>query len=541
PVMEYLISKGMTAQAAAGIYGNLYAESSCRPEARNDANKEVGIAQETGGGYDRYLAYAKEHGKAWDDLYCQLDYILDNCQTNRFKWQAKVDGDKTQQYGSVTRMRYYGYTVSLISWEKFCRTTDVSQAASSFLAIYEDCLYEWTAEAYGRPSLESWIQEQVSNRSMYAIKAYDEYKEYKSMKDYIQSDPSWGSHPYAGENMAVAGCGPTSCADVVSLITNQIPPDVADYITRIGGASNGYGTYWEGITAACQHYGMETKQLNSSSLYGTVDSAAEKEFLSKMKTGDYVGILLMGNGFFCKGGHYIAVEYVLDDNTIKVLDVAYSPRSVKVNWYATAPAGASGNAVGLNVPYFRGRVKVFYLIRKEKPEVKPVVKTDPTTYVTTFRQIKYGDKNMPEIYIWKEFMIAEGLYSGKLDFTFDAELDKATRTWQKSHTDWETKKPLAVDGVVGPCSWRRAMHMKGSQNGSKITFILREKFPGEHGTTCRFTQKVERARGMYKAAIDDDNGNANQAGNVAYKTARGFKERSGKITVEMLRDMCGGC
>lgn len=361
------------------------------------------------------------------------------------------------------------------------------------------------------------------------------------MKDYIQSDPRWGGHPYAGENMAVAGCGPTSCADVVSLVCNKLPPDVADYITRIGGASNGYGTYWEGITAACQHYGMETKQLNSSSLYGVVDSAAEKEFLSKMKTGDYVGILLMGNGFFCKGGHYIAAEYVLDDNTIKVLDVAYNPRSVKVNWYATAPAGAAGNAVGLNVPYFRGRVKVFYLIRKEKPEVKPVVKTDPTTYVTTFRQIKYGDKDMPEIYIWKEFMIAEGIYSGKLDFTFDAELDKATRAWQKSHTDWETKKPLSVDGVVGPCSWRRAMHMKGSQNGSKITFILREKFPGEHGTTCRFTQKVERARGMYKAAIDDDNGNANQAGNVAYKTARGFKERSGKITVEMLRDMCGGC
>ena len=186
-------------------------------------------------------------------------------------------------------------------------------------------------------------------------------------------------------------------------------------------------------------------------------------------------------------------------------------------------------------------MKIFYLVKKKKPEVKPVVKTEPTTYVTTFRQIAPGMKDMPEIYIWEEFMKAEGLYDGALDFVFGPKLEKATREWQKRNKDWITGKPLSVDCVVGPACWRSAMHMKGSQSGSKITFILREKLPGEHGTTCRFTQKVEKARGMYAIGIDDDNGPKNQAGNIAYKTARGFRERSGKITVEMLRDMCGGC
>lgn len=542
PVMDYLISKGMTAQAAAGIYGNLYAESSCRPEARNDKNKEVGIAQETGEGYDRYLAYAKSKGKAWDDLFCQLDYILENCITNRYRYQSRHDGDPSMQYGSVTRMRKQGYTVDLVSWDSFCKSTNIGQTTSSFLAIYEDCLYEWTAEAYGRSSLASWIQEQVTNRITYAKRAYDEYSEVinSNMKNYLQSDPRWANKPYAGETMKVAGCGPTAVADVISLVCDADPAEVADYITKIGGASNGYGTYWEGITCACNHFGMECKQLNTSSLYGVVDSKAEKEFIELLQSCEYVGILLMGNGFFCVNGHYIVVVYINGEWYILVYDVAYSPRSVLVKWSDIAPASAPGNAVGKSVPFFRGKVKVFYAIKKKKTEAVIKNKTTPTSYLTTFRQIRKGDNGMPEIYIWKEFMIAEGLYSGKLDFVFDEGLDKATRTWQKKHTDWITKEPLGVDGVVGPCSWRRAMHMKGSQDGAKISFILREKKVGETGATCRFTQKVEKARGFYNIAIDDINGPGNSAGNDAYCKARKLPDPKGRITVSMLTDMCGG-
>lgn len=363
----------------------------------------------------------------------------------------------------------------------------------------------------------------------------------EKMMDYLQSDPRWGSKSYAGENMALAGCGPTSVADVVSLICDATPDVVADYITKIGGASNGYGTYWEGITCAVQHFGMECKQLNSSSLYGYTDTAAEQEFIEKLMSEEYVGILLMGKGFFCLGGHYIPVEYVNGEWYIKVLDVAYSPRSVRVKWTDIAPADATGNAVKSPVAYFRGKVKVFYVAKKQKSETKLKNKTDPTSYLTTFRQIEPGMEGMPEIYIWEEQMTAAGYYDGAFDFSFGPKLTKATEKWQKDNVDWITKKPLEVDCKVGPDSWRTAMHMTGTQNGSEISFILREKEVGETGATCRFVQNVEKARGFYFAEVDDSNGNHNAAGNIAYKTARGFKEQSGKITVQMLKDMCGGC
>lgn len=183
------------------------------------------------------------------------------------------------------------------------------------------------------------------------------------MYNYIQSDARWGGKAYAGENMAVAGCGPTSVADV----TGVQPPTVADYITAIGGASNGSGTEWWAIPVACKHFGMPAQQLNSGSVYGVYGSSAEAEWLAKMKTGKYYGILLMGCGFFCNGGHYIAVDRVNANNDVTVYDVAYSLRSGTYNWFATVPAGQPG-ACHTGVPFFRGRVKIFYLI--EKPQAK---------------------------------------------------------------------------------------------------------------------------------------------------------------------------
>lgn len=362
------------------------------------------------------------------------------------------------------------------------------------------------------------------------------------MKNYIQSDPQWASYPYASENMALAGCGPTSVADCLSLVSDVLPTEVADYITSIGGASDGCGTYWEGITAAVNHFGMECTQLNDYSLYGTVDSAEEQEWLAKMKTGNYVGILLMGGGFFCRAGHYIAVESVREDNTIQVFDVAFSPRSVSVNWYDNAPASAMGNALGETVPYFRGRVKVFYLIKKNgAPAPVQVPAPDPRAYRCTFKQIEPGMQDMPEIYIWQELMTAAGYYNLPLDFSFGPALADATLRWKRDHVSWIQKTPFEQNPIVTPAVWRAAMHMTGSRNGSEISFILRAKEIGETGTTCRFVQNIAKARGFYPSDIDDSCGMKNAEANIEYKKALGFSETSGAITIDLLKDMCGGC
>jgi len=256
--------------------------------------------------------------------------------------------------------------------------------------------------------------------------------------DYIQSDYRWANHPYAGENMAVAGCGPTSVADV----TGELPPNVADWLTAHGYASIGQGTYWSGIAPACEAYGFSAVQLNSGDLYGQYDTNVERNWLNQMKTGKYYGILLMGRGYFCSSGHFIAIKQVDDNNNAYALDVAYSPRSGWHNW-AT----------------YQGMVKVFYLV--ENKDAHP---TNCFTFTT--KQVRLGDHGID---VWRLQMIlkARGYYTGKVDRSFGPATQSAVMAFQK-------KAGLVQDGICGPMTWATMLGL-GQSNGA---WIVEEVGPG---------------------------------------------------------------
>ena len=247
--------------------------------------------------------------------------------------------------------------------------------------------------------------------------------------DFIQSDYRWANHPYAGENMAVAGCGPTSVADV----TGQLPPNVADWLTAHGYASNGQGTYWSGIAPACEAFGFSAVQLNSGDLYGQYNTNVEKNWLNQMKTGRYYGILLMGRGYFCSSGHFIAIKQVDDQNNAYALDVAYSPRSGWHNW-AT----------------YQGMVKVFYLV-----ENKDATPDDRFTFTT--KQVRLGDHGID---VWRLQMIlkSRGYYGGKIDSSFGVQTQNAVIAFQK-------KAGLVQDGICGPMTWATLLGL-GQVNGA---------------------------------------------------------------------------
>lgn len=161
-----------------------------------------------------------------------------------------------------------------------------------------------------------------------------------SCQNYKQYDSRWAGRAYAGENMSAAGCGPTATADIIGVL----PTEIADWMTSHGYASNGYGTSWYGPTAALDAYGYNGQQLNSGSLYGSGGTSTENTWLSKMKTGKYYGILLMGPGNFTSGGHFICITQTDSNNRCYVHDPASSSRDGWHNWSA-----------------FQGDVKVFYL------------------------------------------------------------------------------------------------------------------------------------------------------------------------------------
>lgn len=64
----------------------------------------------------------------------------------------------------------------------------------------------------------------------------------------------------------------------------------------------------------------------------------------------------------------------------------------------------------------------------------------------TVKEVKQGSKGI-EVYIIKQLLTAVKLYTGSLNQTFDSALTTAVKQYQK-------KKRLTVDGIVGPNTWR---------------------------------------------------------------------------------------
>jgi hypothetical protein len=84
---NYLISKGLTPVAAAGIVGNLVAESGLDTKVKGTADDKgsVGIAQWHSERKEGLMNFAKNQGKNYDSLSLQLDYILHELKQPEYK------------------------------------------------------------------------------------------------------------------------------------------------------------------------------------------------------------------------------------------------------------------------------------------------------------------------------------------------------------------------------------------------------------------------------------------------------------------------
>lgn len=241
--------------------------------------------------------------------------------------------------------------------------------------------------------------------------------------DYMQNDPRWADHPYSvpGGTLADSGCGVAAISDIVGII----PPIVADYMTERGyAAPYGQGTYWAGIIPTCEHYGHSGIQLNGHDLYGQRATDTEKRWLEGMASGNYIGILLMGKGYFTQGGHFIVVPEI-SDNAAKCLDPAWSVRSGWHPWY----------------DYYQGCVKVFYLVEKVSRGV----------YHMDLEQVYEGCIGT-SVLVCQKMLACCGLYSGGFDGSAGAKTRQAIIDFQKLLVD--EGKSVVVDGICGEVTWK---------------------------------------------------------------------------------------
>lgn len=130
---------------------------------------------------------------------------------------------------------------------------------------------------------------------------------------YLQNDERWANKNYGPRNsIAQYGCGPTVLAMIVSSMTNQryTPDEMATWAYKHGFFSQNSGSYHSIIPDGAKSFGL------------TVESIQEytpEKIIETLYTGKIV-VLLMDQGHFTQGGHFIILRGTTLDGQILIAD-----------------------------------------------------------------------------------------------------------------------------------------------------------------------------------------------------------------------------
>ena len=162
----------------------------------------------------------------------------------------------------------------------------------------------------------------------------------KNHKEYIagyiyfnQGDSAWNQNGYC---IAKAGCGPTSMAVVITSLTGKW---VTPLDTAIWGYQHGFysreGSAHEMIPAMATAYGLRCQGA------GTDYQAIKKA----LKAGKPV-VCLMGPGYFTRGGHFMVLVAIDNNDCVTVADVGSRTRSAYKYRLADVIAQSKGASAG---------------------------------------------------------------------------------------------------------------------------------------------------------------------------------------------------
>ena len=157
----------------------------------------------------------------------------------------------------------------------------------------------------GRDTVNTFIPK-VYNDTRLSMKNHKEY-----IAGYIyfnQGDSAWNQNGYC---IAKAGCGPTSMAVVITSLTGKW---VTPLDTAIWGYQHGFysreGSAHEMIPAMAAAYGLRCQGAGTD--YQTIKKA--------LKAGKPV-VCLMGPGYFTRGGHFMVLVAIDNNDCVTVADV----------------------------------------------------------------------------------------------------------------------------------------------------------------------------------------------------------------------------
>lgn len=248
---------------------------------------------------------------------------------------------------------------------------------------------------------------------------------------YNQYDSRWGGKNYNGSStMAAAGCGPTSCANILHNIDPSITPiTTMKYMQTHGDKEHktfaiyGNGTAWNGITQCLKYYGAQDVQRPTK-------MSDVWSFLSK----DYAAIFLMiyrkglPGPTWTTGGHYIAIVDYKVKNSKHYVRVEDCGGRGHDGWYCYETQ-------------MRGWISKVWTCLAQPKEIKPIVKpTDKYNGIVpepTLKKDSKGDdvKNLQRFLTWYGIKCS-------IDGSFGEKTKEAVQVFQKT-------EGLATDGTYG--------------------------------------------------------------------------------------------
>lgn len=245
--------------------------------------------------------------------------------------QADSDKNTTQDKNSdhLEDDRTNGNTDNTAQNNKISTRKDMEIRTKSAVKNIKEEIAEEDAPD-GRDTVNTFIPK-VYNDTRLSMKNHKEY-----IAGYIyfnQGDSAWNQNGYC---IAKAGCGPTSMAVVITSLTGKW---VTPLDTAIWGYQHGFysreGSAHEMVPAMATAYGLRCQGIGTD--YQAIKNA--------LKAGKPV-VCLMGPGYFTRGGHFMVLVAIDNNDCVTVADVGSRARSAYKYRLADVIAQSKGASAG---------------------------------------------------------------------------------------------------------------------------------------------------------------------------------------------------
>jgi hypothetical protein len=297
--------KPFNALQAAGALGNFQQESTMNPKAIQTTNGDGhGLAQwsnnsDPNGRRTQLFDFAKDQGQQWSDLTLQLKMIQKEINASYGKSLIKAGFD------GVTTPKEASYIFQKIYEGAGTPNQDVrDKAAAAYYTQFKNL-------APAAPTTSTPTDGSTSPCSSPGAAGATDFTD-DSFAIYNQYDPRWANKPFGTSTTAVAGCGPSSMAMIITALTGMTvtPIETVAYANTQNIYIPGAGSGWNVAPVLAEHWNLKAHNIDA-----TVTAVNEV-----LRAGGLVITSGSGSKPFTSAGHYIVIRGIADSGNWMIGD-----------------------------------------------------------------------------------------------------------------------------------------------------------------------------------------------------------------------------